>query len=191
MNKNFISQLKSSILTYYSKSSKREKILALISVLVLGSVAFSTIVTPIQAAFDLQSRRIAKAEQDLKDVNLLTGRLKKLKLKKDSVEEYYKKVEIKEGVRSYLENLLQNQARIPVGKYIIKPGVTRKLSTNYSQVSFNVEFPTEDITSLVNFLSTLTQGDHPLVLNKLEIDKSRRNDKFEVSLEVSNIIQNT
>ena len=170
----------------YQGLSARERIIVLSSAVVIVLLLAYSVLEPISQHLDRKERELQALKTDFREVDLLVATYKKRKAKRDAVRQRYLEVEIT-NVRSHLETLLQNKARVEQGRYSIKPGATSQLGNEFERVGFSVKFDTTSLSDLVNLLQEITRGSKPLVLSRLDIEKSRRSDKLTVAIDVSSI----
>jgi|GEM_PF-2862398 len=138
------------------------------------------------ATFNEQASRIIALEESL---DLLPARIETFarnKSKRDAIEEQYKGIEIKEGARSYLESLIRERAGVPTG-FTIKDTAGGSFGKDYEQTIYTIKFSTSNLQSLVDFLRELSFGKNPLIVGRLKVDMSARNDNLQVEVDVSSI----
>lgn len=177
----------------YDKLSSRERYAVIGCGIFLLCYGLYSLYAPIARSFDLQSRQIAKLETDLDSAAIVLKRYAELKSRLQMAEKKFKKSGQAEGVQSYLENLLMNQVHISKDRFSINPGARLTLGTSYVQYPFAVKFDTTNLQDAVKFLEEVqfgpnkTPAGEPLLVTKLEINKSRRNDKLTVTVGVSSV----
>ena len=169
-----------------SRLSGREIGLVAIAALAVVVIAGWTVAESVLESFNQQSIRIASLEESLK---LLPSRIEtyaRNKAKRDAIEEQYKGIEIKEGARSYLESLVRDRAGVATG-FTIKDASGGSFGKDYEQTIYTVKFTTANLQGLVDFLRELSFGKNPLIVGRLKIDMSARNDTLQVEIDVSSI----
>ena len=171
----------------YTKLSARERALTLGAI---GAIVFLIVwqgYEKVSDVFRLQNTAISIAEQDLAEVRERLTRYTLLQQRRSSIEEQFKEVEIKEGVRSHLESVLRTKANVSQGAYTIKDLPPIEFGGSYEQAPFAVKFTIGSVQGLIDFLKELAQGPKPLMLTGLEIKREPIGDKLRVSVDVSSI----
>lgn len=166
--------------------TKREKAIILVAAVVVAFMGLYQIYEPIRASFRSQSERLATLEANMKGVGLSIERYMKFKARRDKIEEDYKGIEFKEGALSHLENLVRSKAGIATG-FTIKDNPPKEFAGNYEQTPFNIKFTTTNLESLIEFLKELARGPRPLIISKIDLQKSRFADRLEVDVDASSI----
>ncbi len=186
MNKIDIPALKRRLREELTKLSGRERgLIAGAIVAILFLVVWQSY-EKVRSVFKNQSLKIEAARQDLGDIRERFQRFSALHAKRKAIEEQYKEVEIKDGVRSHLEELLKSKAGVSSG-YNIRELTAVEFGGNYEQAPFSLKFTVGSLEGLVDFLKELVQGAHPLVVTELEIKREPIGDKLKVSVDVSSI----
>ena len=139
-------------------------------------------------SFDSLSRDIRQSEHDLETISVLLSQYGKIKAQRDQIEQEYKSVEFKEGVLSYLEELIRRKLGLISG-FTITPRATTAFGGNYEQVPFTIKFTVSDFKALLAFLLDLISGPQPLLMTRLDIRTTRNGESLEVDLDVSSISQ--
>lgn len=166
--------------------SAREKGLIVAGTFVLFLVGLYKVYEPVRDVFSQQIQDLQKVEGDARSASALLERYSKLKAKRDSIEREYKEVEFKEGALSHLENLVKNKAGVSAG-FTIKDSPPVEFGGEYEQTLFSVKFTTTSLPGLVDFLKELSQGPKPMILGKVDIQRSRFADRLETDIDVSSI----
>ena len=156
------------------------------SLVVVAAMAIYQIYEPIRAAFQAQSEQLASIEESMKSVGPNVERYLKLKQRRDAIEEEYKEVEFKEGALSHLENLVRTKAGITSG-FTIKDNPPREFGGNYEQTLFSIKLTTTNLQTLIDFLNETINGQRPLIVSKVDIQKSKFADRLEVDVDASSI----
>ena len=133
-----------------------------------------------------QDQKIESARQDLSDLRERFQRFSALQSKRRAIEEQFKEVGLKDGVKSHLEDLLKNKAGVSSG-YAIKELPAVQFGGSYQQTPFSVKFTVASLDGLVSFLKELVEGANPLVVTELEIKRDPIGDKLRISVDVSSI----
>lgn len=170
----------------YKKLTSREHLIISCAIVTLILMATYKIYEPIQAAFTNQNTQLAQVESQAKTVGPMLERYAKLKSRRDAIEREYKEVEFKEGELAHLEILVKNKAGVSSG-FTIKDNPAKEFGGNYEQTPFSVKFNTSDLPSLIDFLKEVTQGARPMILSKLDIQRSRFADRLEIEADISSI----
>lgn len=172
--------------TYYRGLTTREQQILVGCGLVVIIAILGTAWTAVQEAFDSQSARITQVEMQLSKLGSEIEQYSKWKQRKDSIEERFRQVEIKEGVSSHLETLLRTKAEISRGFSIKDLGV-KEFGKEYKQESYTVTFSTANLPALVTFLKELLYGARPVVLGRLDLDMPAHRSALDVRVEVAAI----
>jgi hypothetical protein len=166
--------------------SSRERGLILVASIAVGCMGLYQIYEPVNALFLSQNQRISSLEENVKALGPSLERYAKLRARKDIIEQEYREVEFKEGALSHLENLVKSKAGISTG-FTIKDSPPKEFGGDYEQTSFSIKFTTSNLPSLIEFLRELAYGTRPMILGRLDIQRSRFAERLEVDLEVSSI----
>lgn len=166
--------------------TQREKAIIVLAVSVALFMLCYQIYEPIRRVFREQADQLVALEGSMKTVAPGIERYVKLRARRDGIEEEYKEVEFKEGALSHLENLVKGKAGVTAG-FTIKDNPPKEFGGNYEQTLFNIKFTTTNLESLVEFLRELTYGAKPLVVSKVDIQKSKFADRLEVDVDASSI----
>lgn len=168
--------------------SGREKMAFSVLALFLAVVLSYAIYQPLTKAFEEQAHRLEEAGRDMQDVTVALDRYFKLKRQKELIEGRFKEIEMDEGVRSLLVNIIESKAGIPNGQYEINSSDAREFGSGYEETPFRIKFTTVDYTRLVGFLTEIVSGQKPLILTRLEIRKRSSPDgSLDINLDVSAI----
>lgn len=166
--------------------TQREKVIIVVATGVAISMLLYQVYEPIRRVFHDQTDQLAALESSMKTVAPGIERYVKLRARRDGIEEEYREVEFKEGALSHLENLVRNKAGITAG-FTIKDNPPKEFGGNYEQTLFNIKFTTTNLETLIDFLKELTYGAKPLVVSKVDIQKSKFADRLEVDIDASSI----
>lgn len=166
--------------------TQREKIIIYVSLVVVAFMGLYQVYEPVRRVFTQQMQQISDLEAVMKNVGPSVERYVKFKARRDSIEEEYKEVEFKEGALSHLETLVRNKAGISTG-FTIKDTPPREFGGNYEQTLFSIRFTTTNLQALIDFLQELIHGSRPLIVSKIDIQKSRFADRLEVEVDASSI----
>ena len=171
---------------YYLKLSQREKMFICLVLIVAAVIGLYEASVPVVDAFEAQSMELIKSEENLGTAAREIARYATLKSRRDEIENLYKAVEIKEGIKTHLENLIKTKAGV-TDQFKIKEGIVKDFGDKYQRASFTVEFTITDLPRLVEYLKELVQGPKPLALTSLKLTKRPAGDALDVVLEVSSI----
>lgn len=170
----------------FSALTQREKVIIVAAGLVAVCMLSYQIYEPIRRTFHEQAEQITTLEGTMKGVGTTLERYVKLKARRDAIEDEYKEVDFKEGALSHIENLVRSKAGISAG-FTIKPNPPKEFGGNYEQTLFSIKFSTTNLEALVDFLKELSHGPRPLVISKIDIQKSKFADRLEVDIDASSI----
>jgi len=171
---------------WFVRLSLRERVLIVLSGVIGLGITGATILEPIQEAFLDQELRLAQAEQNVGRTADLVEKYLKLKSRRDAIEREYQGVEIKEGAVAYLERLLGRRFESNP-RPEIKDLPSQKIGTRFEQNSYTIRAQSRSLDTLVQFLKDLVHGEHPLLLTRLKVARSRRGDRLEFQMDVSTI----
>ena len=172
------------------KLSPREKGLLAVAVFVGFIMLSYKVVTDIKTAFAEQTAAIEALNQSQAEVIQNLGRFTVLNARKTQIETDYAKVEIQEGARSYLENLVRTKALVSTG-YTIKDMPVSEFGGDFELAPFSIKFTANTLQALTDFLTEIVHGQHPVVLTELDFRKARGGERMEVSLDISSIKRST
>jgi hypothetical protein len=178
---------------YWSKAkarfvalSGRERVSIVVCLVAVGLMGLYQIYEPIDAGFRAQSQKLAQIEASVKSLGPALERFAKLRTRRDAIEQEYREVEFKEGALSHLENLVKVKAGISAG-FTIKDAPPKEFGGDYEQTTFSIKFTTSNFPALIEFLRELTHGARPMILGRLDVQRSRFAERLEVDIEVSSI----
>ena len=181
-------QLIKAAIIWYQRLSAREKHIILAAVLFFLSCGAYYTGTAVTQSFSLISGDIIQSERDLETVSVLLSQYSKIRAQRDQIEQEYKSVEFKEGVLSYLEDLIRRKLGLTSG-FTITPRAPAAFGGSYQQVPFTIKLTVSDFKALLSFLSDLISGPQPLLMTRLDIRTSRNGESLDVDLDVSSISQ--
>lgn len=173
-------------LAKYQGLTAREKIIIIVALIVAVFIALYQIYEPIRGSFQNQQERITALEASMKNAGLSIERYIKLKARRDKIEQEYKGIEFKEGALSHLENLVRTKAGVSSG-FTIKDNPPKEFGGNYEQTLFSIKFTTTSLDSLLNFLKELANGPRPLIISKIDVQKSRFAERLDVDIDATSI----
>ncbi len=174
------------IKSYLSNLSQRERVLIMAGLLTAFLMGSYMIYEPISHAFYEQTRTINELERDAKSVALLLERYAKLKAKRVIIESEYRKVEIKEGALSYLENLIKLKTGLS-GGFTIREGQAAPLGEGFELASFDIRYEINDLSKIVDLLKEIVHGKQPMILGEIDLRKIGYTDRIAVHLDINSI----
>lgn len=173
------------IANWYTTLSGRERSLIFASLAVIIPLSvYSMIYKPVNQKFHDQQLILTKMEQDLKAIPHILDRYTRFNQKKDEIEAEFKEVDISEGEKTFLENILTG--KVEPG-FQITPATTTPFGGNYEQASFAIKFTTTSLQNVVDVLTAISTGKKRMLLTTVTISKPRTGDKLEVQLNASSI----
>ncbi|MEZ4754745.1 MAG: hypothetical protein R3A13_10640 [Bdellovibrionota bacterium] len=181
-----IAKSKVLIAEQWLKLSNQEKIL-IITALAIGALfLIAPIYDGINNIFAVQNKKLSNTQTNVKLAPQKISEYLALLKRRNEVIERYKKVDLKQGVRSHIESLIKTHISTDTNPTIQNLNI-KKIGEGYVQEPFKVGFNTKDIKTLSKFLKELVEGKQPLVLSRLVIKRGRRSDELEVTLDTSSI----
>ncbi len=188
--------LKAAIIKYWTqlqgliaKLNPNELRLILLAAAVLIFIGIYSVYNPIMEAFAKQNAELAALSEAETNIVPLLERYQKLIVKKSAAEQRYKELEFKEGEVSFLEKLVQERAKIPFGRYTIRPGKEQDFGKAFKLLQFSVKFDTSALDTLISFLSEVVQGERPLIISRLDLKKNPVTNVLSVDIDVRSIRQ--
>lgn len=178
-------EFRAKVTAWYLSLSSREKML------IIGSVAIAVPLTlhsfvykPIREKFAAQRELLVKMEQDLKTIPHILDRYSRFKKQKDEIEAEFKEINITEGEKTFLENIITG--KVDPG-FQISPATTVPFGAAYEQATFSIKFNTSSLQNVVDVLTAISEGKKRMLLTSVTITKLRTGDKLEVQLSASSI----
>jgi type II secretory pathway component PulM len=178
--------LKSKLITFFRKLTVREQRIVVGGCIAVVVVSMWWLQGSMSDAFRIQTNRLSQLSLAEGDVAMQLERLRQLQGRLREVEKNFEKPGPQEGVRSYLENLVTQKAKVASG-YSIVPASKLTLGGNYEQARFSIEFPTSDFEGLIAFLEELINGPQSLLVTRLDIMKNLVQGTLFVKVEASSI----
>ncbi len=172
--------------TFYQRLSFRERISLVLMVVVLAAVVVYKISLVVVEQFEDQARRLAAVESMREALPYRLADYTQLKARKDNIEKAYQKIQISEGMLTYLETLL-NQKKAIQRPFFIDDGEPRKFGGKYEQMPFLVKFGITDYGELVELLKELTQGEKPMIVKSINIAKIGNGRQLQVQLDLTGV----
>jgi hypothetical protein len=177
--------INSAIANFMEKRSPRERLLvvgglAAFLVVVVGPA----VVSPAIEAFEAQSKEIEELDKTYRITPDILARYGRLVARRKEVESFYDKVDLASNPLSYLEQLLRDQAKAADG-YSVTPRDGTPLGTRYLHKIFSVSFQTVSMDDLARFFKTLTEGEQPMLVTQVQLDKRTAGEVLRVQMEVS------
>lgn len=183
MIKNLIAYLQARFLSL----SRRERLLICIPVVLVGIfIIHSFIIRPVAEARERQDRKLEEVEQNIKIIAAMLEKHKRLKTRRQEVEEQYKEIEIKEPGITLLERMIAKYLDLPARSFDIRPSDPQQFGGSYEKTSFIIKFSTRELDKLVSFLDELVNGPAPMIIRRLDLKVSGSN-SIEVEIDASSI----
>jgi hypothetical protein len=168
------------------KLSLREKLLCFAAFIAVASFVVSWSVENVRQRFEVQSLEIESSQRAVQEVAKGLVLYAQLSEKKRAIEERYKQIEIAEGVRSHIEELLKTRGGITSG-YTIREQPTTSFGGNYELAPYSIRFSSTSVSNVITFLGELVHGPKPLILTDLEIKRTRIGDRLDININVNTI----
>ena len=183
-----LEKVTSKLIDLWRNFSIREKVMAIGALLVLLGIGTYYIYEPISIIYAKQNLELDRLRSDLKMLPDEVDKYLKMNNRKNEIEAAYKEIELTEGAASHIEQLIKSKAEITDDRnFQIKPLNPKEFGGNYTQEPFRVELKIGSMAKLVDFLNEIVNGDKPLLLAKLDINKNAHGDFLTVEMDVSNI----
>jgi hypothetical protein len=177
--------LNKAVVAFMEKRSPRERMLV-----VGGLLAFVVVVVgpallaPAVEAFEQQTKEIEELDRTYRITPDILARYGRLIARRKEVEGFYDKVDLASNPLSYLEQLLRDYAKAADG-YSVTPRDGTPLGTRYTHKIFSVSFQTVSMDDLGRFLKVLTEGEQPMLVTQVQLDKRAAGEVLRVQMEVS------
>ena len=171
---------------YYQKLSFREKGLLALMVLVFAGWLVYQGSLKVASKFAEQNQRLESVESLRAALPYRLADHAELQARKDAVEKAYQKVEISEGMLTYLETLLNGKSSIQ-RPFEIDDKQPKAFGGKYEQMQFLVKFGITDYAELINLLKELTQGDKPLIIKSISVKKYVGGRQLRVELDLTGV----
>ncbi|MCB0317170.1 MAG: hypothetical protein KDD56_00330 [Bdellovibrionales bacterium] len=181
-----INKIKDTLSQQYAKLSAQERSLIIVALILVSLFILAPIYDEIESIFTKQTQKLKTVQANVKLTPKKIAEYLSLKKRRDEVKERYKKVELKQGVRSHIESLISKHIGNDASPTIQNLNL-KQIGQGYVQEPFKVNFNASDLKSLSKFLKDLVEGSQPLVLSRLVIRSSRSGERLEVSLDTSSI----
>lgn len=170
-----------------SKLKPREAVLLVAALAIgVGMGVYSYIIEPAAALFEAQKKEF-KALTDTSEVapSILARYLKVAERRKE-IEQFYDKVDIRVDPLTHLEKLLREVARVAPGSYTVSPRDGLQLAGGrYAHKIFMVKFETASLENLTDFLRVVTEGQQPMLISLINLEKRPTSESLMVQIEVS------
>lgn len=172
--------------TTWVKLSGRERGIVVAGILVLIFIVVHVVVyTPIKERFVQQQRKQAEIHRTIEVIPDMLGRYSLLLGRRREIEQFYEKLDLRKPALSHLEDLLRNVANVPSGSYTVTTRTQPDFAGKYKHESFLVRFDTSSMENLAAFLRNVVQGQQPMLLSQITIERKMSADALSVQVEVS------
>jgi len=157
----------------FQGTTEREKLLIVsMTTIIFVFVSYFALNT-ITGALDSQNKALAKIERSFKDAVPLLSQYQRLNLQRETIEARFKDKEKILGIRSYLEDIATNKAKLS-GRVNIRDRKAEKFGKFFIRTPVSIEFITNDISELINLLRQITESKEPLLITSVRINKLGR-----------------
>ena len=170
----------------YRKFSPREKFIVGICGAIVVLFLANELYAPVAEAFENQTLEVEQAKNALDLVAPEIQRYKKLKTKRDEIENKYRQVEFQEGVLSHLEKLINEKLGLTSGAFTITDK-SQDFGAEYTQRIFTIKFKVTNMAKFVDFLKEIVKGPKPLLLSRVDATKSYTGDRLDVEIDASSL----
>lgn len=172
----------------FTQLSSREKGIIFITISAVALLIVVNVVDNITSAFDEQTIALESAKTNLENVSVLLQNYRKLVKRREEIEARYKEVEFKEGALSYLDSLIKESLGIQSGEFKITDSQPQPFGLNFEQTSYEIRLDrVTDLKKFISLMLDLVSGKHPMLMSRLEINKSYSGDKLTVKVDVNKI----
>lgn len=176
------------LLEKYRELSSREKQLIWGMLLVGVFIGLYSISSAIAPLFSEQQKTLTRLERDVEALPGIVARWSALSATKQSIESIFDSSGTGIGTSSYLEDLIKTQIGITELKSIrALPPRAFGQEGKFENTIYTVDFFTDQLKQVVQFLEGVTKGKQPLILSKISIKKIAN--KLNVQVELSSISQ--
>lgn len=170
----------------WTKMSTRERGIILVGMLIIVALVLHSVVyTPIKARFVQQSNRQTEINRAIDVLPDMLSRYSQLLDRRSEIEKFYEKLDLQKPALSHLEDLLRNVANVPSGAYTVTTRNQPDFAGKYKHTAFLVRFDTSSMENLAAFLRNVVQGQQPMLLSQLTIERKLSADSLTVQVEVS------
>lgn len=171
----------------WNNLSAREKSLAYITGLVLVVILIVQVVAPLSTGLAKNRLEIEKLKGEIKSLPLQIERFKTLSQQKSTIETIYKNSKLNNGALSYIELLVKNRPGIEAVNNFLSPLPTKPFGGEFVQEQFKLNLKVSNMNSLIDLLKDFKNPENPLLVTKLELTRSPKNEFLTTMIEVSNI----
>lgn len=168
-------------------ASIRERLLVAGLLLICGAFIANTAYSSIADAFDEQAKTMKDLQTKANAVGTTLAQYQTLKLRRDKIEDDFRKSEIPEGVSTYLESLVKSRLGSDSIGLEINDSPPAPISTRFEETRYSLKLTTSKFDKLVSLLEAVGAGDKPLAIKRIEMRKSPRGDSLRLELDVSAI----
>lgn len=175
------------IISIIRNFNKREKILAILGVVIVLYIFSSSAYEKIQTKIASQNARLKKAQDELLALPYQLERYLLLKKRKENIETVYKEIEFADGFLTHIEELIREKAGVESSTdYKINALPETEFGGDYIREPYRIEVFVTSLENLSAFLKSLVAEENPLVMTKLNIKKAPNKTKLIVQIDVSN-----
>lgn len=172
---------------YWNGISLREKGLIVGAAIVIVAMFAQDRYVAISAAFSEQSRQLQDVQEKAKALGDTLAQYNALRVRRDTIEAELKKVEIPEGVSTYLEALVKEHLGKDYVGLEIPDSPPALVGDRFQETKHSLKLTTTKFEKLVELLKAIGTGKKPLAIKRLDLRRSPRGDNIRVELDVSTI----
>ena len=169
---------------YLSKLSGREIGLVACGTAILLFFIAQWCYNTIDQQFSNQKLTIQRAEISAQKLADEIEKYIEVRSRRDRIEKQYREIEMKEEPRSFVESLISKE--LPD---VQRPSITlknpRDFGGSYKREGLTISFNTANYKGLIGLLKEMVEGDNPLIVSKLKLDRSGNN--LRVNMDVDSI----
>ena len=166
---------------------KPREVALVVGAAIIASVMFlySYVIEPTQAAFERQSAAFKTLATTADVAPSILARYLKIAERRKEIEQFYDKVDIRVDPLTHLEKLLREVAHVSPGSYTVSPRDGVQLGGKYAHKIFMVKFETASLQDLTAFMKAVTEGEQPMLLSMVNLEKRLTSESLAVQIEVS------
>lgn len=188
--------------TWYTTRSKREQNLVLAMIACGIIILVVTAQVSITSFIKSENQRTSELKKQVDTATEAARRYSDLLQKRKAVEAAFSQLTWKEsgesaqGEMSYLESLNAKflkvqEATRPDDRFRIDPQAVVPFGKEYDRAQFRISFPVSKLEQLATFLSELSNGEKPLLVTRLRVERRPSGDALSVQVDVSSVRQKT
>lgn len=173
--------------SFWRTASPRERLL--VSGLALLGCAFliNAVYSTIADAFEAQAKEMTEMQTKANAIGSTLAQYQTLRLRRDKIEDDFRKSEIPEGVSTYLESLVKEKLGSDSFGLEINDSPSAAISSRFEETRYSLKLSTSKFEKLVSLLEAVGTGPKPLAVKRIEMRKSPRGDSLRVELDLSAI----